>query len=58
MTSSPSCSLPPGKKWYSEPKGALAASTICFTPVPVYPFRRSSSAPAITMRSLVPVTPL
>jgi hypothetical protein len=35
ITSSPSCSFPPGKKWYSEPNGALAAATICFMPVPV-----------------------
>ena len=35
ITSAASCSLPPGKKWYSEPNGAFASATICFTPVPV-----------------------
>ena len=34
IASAPSSSLPPGKWWYIEPKGAWAAVTICFTPVP------------------------
>jgi len=33
IASAPSCSLPPGKKWYSEPNGAWAEMTICLTPV-------------------------
>jgi hypothetical protein len=37
ITSAPSCSLPPGKWWYSEPNGAFASATICFKPVPAYP---------------------
>src|SRR5271165_2230962 len=53
IVSSPSCSLPPGKKWYSEPNGALAKVTICLTPVPAKPWRRNSSALVCTIRSLV-----
>src|SRR4051794_30418030 len=53
MTSAPSCSFPFGKKWYSEPKGALAAATISFRPVPWKPWRRNSSALAPMRRSLV-----
>ncbi len=37
ITSTPSSCFPPGKWWYSEPNGALASATICFSPVPVYP---------------------
>ena len=35
MASAASCSLPPGKKWYTDPFGAPAAVTTCFMPVPV-----------------------
>lgn len=31
MAAAASSSLPPGKKWYTDPVGAPAAAEICFT---------------------------
>src|SRR5262249_4558257 len=56
IAATPSCSLPPGKKWYSDPYGASLAVRIALMPVAAYPLRLNSSVLARTRRSRVPPT--
>ena len=45
----------PREEVMEGPNGALAAATICLTPVPLYPWRRNSSALEPMIRSFVPI---
>ena len=57
MASSANCSLPSGKKWYSDEKRASALVRISLMPVAVKPWRQKRSTVAAIRRSRVPAGP-